>query len=53
MAGVSVRTWQGWELVGDARRVPDCMGYAAIRSILPRLSLKDLTTDPYKEVKDE
>lgn len=51
-AGVPLRTWQGWELRAR-RRVPDHLGVDAIRSVLPTLSRKDLTTDPYKEVDDE
>lgn len=52
-AGVSVRSWQAWELVGDARRTPSGEALAAIMRAYPMLSVTDLTTDPYKEVKDE
>jgi DNA-binding XRE family transcriptional regulator len=51
--GVPVRTWEGWELTGPRRRVPGHVACAAIMRVFPTLTMKDLTTDPYKEVKDE
>jgi transcriptional regulator with XRE-family HTH domain len=48
--GVSVRTWEGWEIAGKRRRVPNALACAAILKVFTSLSFKDLTTDPYKEV---